>query len=93
MSDQHLNNNFDNTIFLNCYYLFDRPSFLEGMARVLDIGSTLQNYNYSDTEELADYIALYSDWYLTGKDIKLALDNYGGSKRETTQKLQIAAAC
>lgn len=43
-------------------FLFARPSFLGGMARVLDIGGTQQEYNYSLSGEQADRIALEQDW-------------------------------
>ena len=36
-------------------FLFARPSFLEGTARILDFGNVLNTYNCSPTPELADY--------------------------------------
>jgi hypothetical protein len=41
--------------------LFARPSFLEGIARVLDVGGTLQEYNASGTGDEADYAAFAAD--------------------------------
>jgi len=38
----------------NSTFLFARPSFLEGVARVMDLGGTLQVYNNSKTEKEAD---------------------------------------
>ena len=55
--------------------LFARPSFIEGMSRVLDLGSTLQQYNSSDTEEEADSEALKNDWRAVGDDLKFSIEN------------------
>ena len=46
--------------------LFAEPSFLEGMARVLDLGNTLNEYNRCLTGEMADYYALLGDWRTVG---------------------------
>ena len=56
--------------------LFARPSFTEGMARVLDLGGTLQEYNVSDTGKEADIHALRNDWRAVGDDIKEAIKSY-----------------
>ena len=54
-------------------FLFARPSFLEGVARVLDLGGTLQEYNRSLSEEDADFIALAADTKAVGDDLWAAL--------------------
>lgn len=56
------------------FFLFSRPSFIEGIARILDLGVTLNEYNYSESEEEADARALASDWKAIGNDIKVAID-------------------
>ena len=48
--------------------LFARPSFVEGVARSIDLGGTLQEYNSSLTEEQADFLALRADWWTVGED-------------------------
>ena len=53
-------------------FLFADPSFVEGMARVLDLGCTLNEYNNSMTERQADYLALHADWRAVGQDIRAA---------------------
>lgn len=55
-------------------FLFARPSFLEGVARTLDIGGTLQQYNISETPELADAIALYLDGTVIADDLRDAIE-------------------
>jgi hypothetical protein len=54
-------------------FLFARPSFLEGVARTLDLGGTLSEYNRSLTPAQADYIAIWSDWRVVGNDIRAAV--------------------
>lgn len=50
-------------------FLFARPSFWEGFARLLDFGSTLSEYNQCETGDEADAIALFMDWNAVGKDL------------------------
>lgn len=53
-------------------FLYARPSFLEGWARAIDLGGTLNQYNDSPTSEQADWIALAADWEAVGNDIEQA---------------------
>jgi hypothetical protein len=57
-------------------FLFAKPSFVEGLARIIDIGGTLQVYNQSSTPEEADAKALSNDWKAVGNDIKSAIDTH-----------------
>lgn len=57
-------------------FLFARPSFIEGMARVMDLGSTMQIYNNSKSEKEADVKALKKDWEAVGEDILNAVEKY-----------------
>lgn len=56
--------------------LFARPSFLEGMARVLDFGNTLTEYNTSVTPQQADAVAIAADWRAVGDDIRSAIREF-----------------
>ncbi len=56
-------------------FLFASPSFIEGVARVMDLGATMQIYNDSRTEKEADIKALKNDWKAVGEDIKSAILN------------------
>lgn len=49
--------------------LFAEPSFLLGASRILDLGATINPYNYSSSEKEADARALFSDWRATGNDV------------------------
>jgi hypothetical protein len=53
-----------------------RPNFMNGMARVLDLGSTLNVYQYNDEAENIDFFAINSDWATIGEDMKKAINLY-----------------
>ncbi len=57
-------------------FLFARPSFLEGMVRVLDMGGTLQEYNRALTPAQADALALYADAWAVGGDMRQAMEAF-----------------
>lgn len=49
--------------------LFARPSFIEGVSRIMDLTGTLSEYNQSETPQEADFNALWSDWCSVGSDL------------------------
>jgi hypothetical protein len=65
-------------------FLFASPSFLEGVARILDLGATLNEYNYSQSDEKADEIALRMDWAMVGSDLHHAIDIFKRQESRTT---------
>ncbi len=56
--------------------LVRRPSFLEGIGRLFDFFNLLNDYNYDESESLADSNALRSDWYAVGDDLRKAMQIY-----------------
>lgn len=52
--------------------LFARPSFLEGVGRIMDFGGTLNEYNYSLDGAQADRLALMADMQALRADIAAA---------------------
>ena len=54
-------------------FLFARPSFLEGLARIGDFTKRLSEYNSMPTPAQADRIALAADWNATGNHIREAM--------------------
>lgn len=63
-------------------FVYAKPSFLEGMARLFDFGGTLNTYYYYLPDENprdADARAIASDWEAVGKDIASAIGEYGAS--------------
>lgn len=63
--------------------LVARPTLLEGIARVMDIGNTLQAYNDSDSDQEADTKALKHDWRIVGDDLRGAISQYEHARRVT----------
>ncbi len=57
-------------------FLFARPSYLEGLARIMDFGNTITVYNESLNGEQADYLALRSDWTAVGDDLRSAIQQF-----------------
>jgi len=57
--------------------LYANPSFLEGVARILDFGNALSTYNESKNGKEADSKALNSDWSVIGQDIRDATARFG----------------
>lgn len=55
-------------------FLFGRPSFLSGAARVLDLFGVFDSYDQSNTPDEADFRAMYSDWRIVGQDIMHAAE-------------------
>jgi hypothetical protein len=64
-------------------FLFARPSFLEGVARLLDFGNTLTEYNQSLTAERADSSAFWCDWRAIGEDYAAILKKCRGRGQES----------
>lgn len=54
-------------------FLYARPSFLEGMARIADMGGTLNEYNASDDP---DAVALMMDWLAVGRAMRQAIGDF-----------------
>lgn len=57
-------------------FLYARPSFLEGVGRILDLANTLSEYNVSPAPEQADAYAVSSDWRAVGEDIRGAAETF-----------------
>ncbi len=55
-------------------FLFARQSFLGGVARILDLGGTLVEFNQSLTPQQADELALRADFRTVGVDLRHAAD-------------------
>ena len=56
--------------------LYERPSFLEGMARMFDWFGGLNDYNISLTPEDADRLAMEADWHTIGNDFRQAIADF-----------------
>jgi len=56
--------------------LYATPSFLAGVARILDFWGYFDRYNTSPTEREADIRAIGSDWRAVGEDLRMAIREY-----------------
>ncbi len=61
------------------FRLYPMPSFIDGFARAIDLGGTLNRYNSSSSDAEADMKAIKSDWDNILFDLKNA---YEMEKRE-----------
>jgi hypothetical protein len=61
-------------------FLVARPSFWSGVGRLLDLWGKFDEYNTSRTTEEADMRALYSDWRITGQDLRDSWFLYHGNE-------------
>ena len=57
-------------------HLIVKPSFLTGVARLVDFSRSLNTYNTATSGFKADYDALYSDWLAVGDDLESAINEY-----------------
>ena len=73
-------------------FLFSTPSLLSGMARMLDIYGQLDSYNISETEEMADAKALYSDFRIVGQDLRQAIESLSDDKDDPIDHHQLISA-
>jgi hypothetical protein len=62
-------------------FLFARPSFLEGVARVIDTAGALNQYNRMPSAQEADALAMWSDWAAVGAEIAAAAAQFNGRAR------------
>jgi hypothetical protein len=53
-------------------FLFAIPSFLSGVARVVDLGGRLDDLNSSPTPEATDFHASTADWNMIARDLLAA---------------------
>jgi len=56
-------------LFRRSARLFAQPSFLQGVASVIDLAATQDVYNENATGQEADSFAIYSDWASVGDHI------------------------
>lgn len=69
-------------------FLFARPSFLSGLARVLDVFGTFDSYNESRSGDEADIKAMFADWRITGQDLQDQIVRY----KKELQRRQITTS-
>lgn len=68
-------------------FLFSRPSLIEGLARIMDFGNTLNAHRQLSDSHEADLAALRMDWGMIGQDFREVIGEY-----EQTAADMLAAA-
>jgi hypothetical protein len=58
------------------FKLYAKPTFWEGVARLIDFSGSLNEYNYSESTDQADFRAIQSDWESVGLDILEAIKKF-----------------
>ena len=56
--------------------IYARPSFLEGMARIFDIGGTLNEYDFGPGGAESDAEAMRADWDAICDDWRAVMGDY-----------------
>ena len=57
-------------------YLYANPSFLSGVARLLDFGNTYDDYNRAPTGRQADSLGMLWDWAKVADDMWKGINVY-----------------
>jgi hypothetical protein len=60
-------------------FLSADSNFWVGFSRLLDVFGTANIYNESASQQDADYRALFSDWYMVGRDLQRAAQEFEAS--------------
>jgi len=55
-------------------FLFSEPSGLTGAGSILSIGGNYYDFNYSESEEEADFRAFEKDWEAVYDDMRSSFD-------------------
>ncbi len=66
-------------------YFFAMPSFWSGFGRVLDVGGQFDSYNFGDTPEETDTIAIYNGWRAVGLEMEHAIAQFESELGSTTE--------
>ena len=67
--------------------LYARPSLMEGISRIFDLGNTMNQYNIYDgslSGKEADAIAIWSDWAAIGDDFRYAIREFEKEEAPTS---------
>lgn len=66
-------------------FLYARPSFAEGVARLVDFGNTLQEYNTSLSDQQADFLAIAADWRVVSDDLRSVMSGFDESELQANE--------
>lgn len=57
------------------FFLFALPSFIEGMASVVDLAGSFHIYNMDPTPKEADFRAIRNDWLVLADDFNASIND------------------
>ena len=69
-------------MYFETRFLYARPSFLEGAARLFDFTGSLNRYNVARSPRAADEAAMWLDWLGVGHDIQAAMKQFDEKQEE-----------
>ncbi len=55
-------------------FLFSDSSFLSGAGTVINLAGNFYEFNISESENEADFIAIRNDFEVIGQDLKMAME-------------------
>lgn len=72
-------------------FLFASSSFVRGLGRVLDVGSSMSKSSYSTSRSgrEADAKAMINDWKVVGNDIREGMGAVQGDVEEAVEEAQV----
>ena len=73
-------------------FLYSRPSFLDGAARVLDLFGVFRRYDRPENEEQVDARALYDDFRIVGLDLEDAMRRYESERQSHSQEIEVTTS-
>jgi hypothetical protein len=66
-------------------FLFARPSFGSGIARLLDLFGAFDSFNSQPTRAEADARAIRADWAVIGQDLRASIADFRKSHPELAE--------
>ena len=75
-NDPHIKKILGTIMEHHSFFLFNRPGFLSGIARLMDFSGSLKTYNEHQDPATADLRAFREDWLALGFDFHMAIDAY-----------------
>lgn len=57
-------------------HLLVRPSFLNGVARTMDVFASFRDYDFNQAVQEDDLQALKKDFEVVGRDLQIAMDQF-----------------
>lgn len=73
-------------------FLYGRPSFLDGAARVLDLFGVFRHHDRTENDEEVDARAFYDDFRVVGLDLEDAMRRYESERQSHSQEVEVTTS-